>query len=28
MDIDGLGHLSNTILAEKTDWSILNLKKK
>lgn len=28
MDIDGLGHLSNTIVAEKTDWSILNLKKK
>ena len=28
MEIDGLGHLSNTILAEKTDWSILNLKKK
>ena len=28
MDIDGLGHLSNTIVAEKTDWSILELKKK
>jgi fumarylacetoacetate (FAA) hydrolase len=28
MDIDGLGHLSNTIVAEPTDWSILNLKKK
>ena len=28
MEIDGLGHLSNTIVAEKTDWSILNLKKK
>lgn len=27
MEIDGLGHLSNTIVAEKTDWSILNLKK-
>ncbi len=27
MDIDGLGHLSNTIVAEKTDWSILALKK-
>jgi fumarylacetoacetate (FAA) hydrolase len=27
MTIDGLGHLSNTIVAEKTDWSILNLKK-
>jgi fumarylacetoacetate (FAA) hydrolase len=28
MEIDGLGHLSNTIVAEKTDWSILALKKK
>ena len=28
MEIDGLGFLSNTIIAEKTDWSILNLKKK
>jgi fumarylacetoacetate (FAA) hydrolase len=28
MEIDGLGHLSNTIVAEKTDWSILGLKKK
>jgi len=28
MEIDGLGHLSNTIVAEKTDWSIMNLKKK
>ncbi len=28
MEIDGLGHLTNTIVAEKTDWSILNLKKK
>ena len=28
MEIDGLGHLSNTIVAEKTDWSIINLKKK
>jgi fumarylacetoacetate (FAA) hydrolase len=28
MEIDGLGHLSNTIVAEQTDWSILNLKKK
>lgn len=27
MNIDGLGHLSNTIVAEKTDWSILGLKK-
>jgi fumarylacetoacetate (FAA) hydrolase len=27
MEIDGLGHLTNTIVAEKTDWSILNLKK-
>ncbi len=27
MTIEGLGHLSNTIVAEKTDWSILNLKK-
>ncbi len=27
MEIDGLGHLSNTIVAEKTDWSILKLKK-
>ena len=27
MEIDGLGHLSNTIIAEKTDWSILKLKK-
>ena len=28
MEIDGLGFLSNIIVAEKTDWSILNLKKK
>ena len=28
MDIDGLGHLSNTIVAEQTDFSILALKKK
>ena len=28
MEIEGLGHLSNTIVAEKTDWSILDLKKK
>jgi fumarylacetoacetate (FAA) hydrolase len=28
MEIDGLGHLSNTIVAEETDWSILKLKKK
>jgi fumarylacetoacetate (FAA) hydrolase len=28
MEIDGLGHLSNTIVAENTDWSILKLKKK
>jgi fumarylacetoacetate (FAA) hydrolase len=27
MEIDGLGHLSNTIVAEKTDWSILGQKK-
>jgi fumarylacetoacetate (FAA) hydrolase len=27
MDIDGLGHLTNTIAAEKTDWSLLKLKK-
>jgi len=27
MTIDGLGHLSNTIVAEKTDFSILALKK-
>lgn len=27
MEIDFLGHLSNTIVAEKTDWSILALKK-
>jgi fumarylacetoacetate (FAA) hydrolase len=27
MEIDGLGHLSNTIVAEKTDFSILALKK-
>ncbi|MCF8450749.1 MAG: fumarylacetoacetate hydrolase family protein [Taibaiella sp.] len=27
MNIDCLGHLSNTIVAEKTDWSILGLKK-
>jgi hypothetical protein len=27
MEIDGLGHLSNTIVAEKTDFSILSLKK-
>lgn len=28
MEIDGLGHLKNTIVAEKTDFSILKLKKK
>ncbi|MBS1585113.1 MAG: fumarylacetoacetate hydrolase family protein [Bacteroidetes bacterium] len=28
MEIDELGLLSNTIIAEKTDWSILSLKKK
>jgi fumarylacetoacetate (FAA) hydrolase len=28
MEIDGLGKLSNTILAEETDWSILSQKKK
>ncbi len=28
MDIDGLGTLTNTIVAEKSDWSILNEKKK
>ncbi len=27
MEIDGLGKLSNTIIAEDTDWSILKLKK-
>ena len=27
MEIDGLGKLSNTIVAEESDWSILNLKK-
>ncbi|MET0393053.1 MAG: fumarylacetoacetate hydrolase family protein [Chitinophagaceae bacterium] len=27
MEIDGLGLLSNTIIAEETDWSILKLKK-
>jgi len=27
MEIDGLGLLSNTIVAEETDWSILSLKK-
>ncbi len=27
MEIDGLGHLANTIVAEKTDWSILAQKK-
>lgn len=27
MEIDGLGKLSNTIIAENTDWSILKLKK-
>lgn len=27
MEIEGLGHLSNTIVAEKTDWSILAQKK-
>jgi len=27
MEIDGLGKLSNTVLAEETDWSILKLKK-
>ncbi|MEO7923254.1 MAG: fumarylacetoacetate hydrolase family protein [Chitinophagaceae bacterium] len=28
MEIDGLGKLSNTIIAEETDWSILKQKKK
>jgi len=28
MEIDCLGHLTNTIVAEKTDFSILDLKKK
>ena len=28
MEIDGLGHLTNNIVGEKTDWSILALKKK
>jgi fumarylacetoacetate (FAA) hydrolase len=28
MEIEGLGHLSNTIVGEKSDWSILGLKKK
>jgi fumarylacetoacetate (FAA) hydrolase len=28
MEIDGLGHLKNTIVKENTDWSILNEKKK
>src|SRR6202012_3828956 len=28
MEIDGLGTLTNTIVAEQTDWSILKLKKK
>jgi fumarylacetoacetate (FAA) hydrolase len=27
MEIDGLGRLSNTIVAEETDWSILANKK-
>jgi len=27
MEIDGLGRLSNTIVAEESDWSILKLKK-
>jgi fumarylacetoacetate (FAA) hydrolase len=27
MEIDGLGKLSNTIIAEESDWSILKLKK-
>jgi fumarylacetoacetate (FAA) hydrolase len=27
MEIDGLGLLSNTIIAEESDWSILKLKK-
>ena len=27
MEIDGLGKLSNTIVAEETDWSVLKLKK-
>jgi len=27
MEIDGLGKLSNTIIAEETGWSILKLKK-
>lgn len=27
MEIEGLGHLKNTIVAENTDWSILKLKK-
>jgi hypothetical protein len=28
MEIDGLGRLKNTIVAEQTDFSILKLKKK
>lgn len=28
MTIDGLGTLTNTIVAEQTDWSLLNIKKK
>jgi len=27
MEIEGLGRLKNTIIAEKTDWSILGQKK-
>jgi fumarylacetoacetate (FAA) hydrolase len=27
MEIDGLGKLSNTMVAEETDWSILKNKK-
>jgi len=27
LEIDNLGTLSNTIVAEETDWSILKLKK-
>jgi hypothetical protein len=27
MELDGLGKLSNTIVAEETEWSILKLKK-
>lgn len=28
MTIDGLGTLTNTIVAEQTDWSLLSIKKK